>query len=366
MILAAFQLAGASGETDTINSWLAGNLCRCTGYGPIQDSARQVAGTEQPAWVDRQIDEALPLIRALAKDRQTADLNGPDGRFVAPVDSAALATHLAAHPDATLVAGATDVGLWVTKQLRSFDHLVNVKAAKDLAEIHMTDDAIEIGGAASYADALPAILADYPEATTMFNRLGAVQVRNAGTIGGNIANGSPIGDSPPFLIAIGARLRLRHGVKRREIALEDFFIAYGRQDLEPGEFVEAIILPRRDPASMLGVYKISKRRDQDISSVLAAFCATIDQNTRTCSGVRLAFGGMAGTPALAHNAMKTLHDKTWTLQTVSHAKTALMQDFAPLSDHRASSWYRMEVAGNLLERFYWQHAGENEVSRENA
>ncbi|MEM8586634.1 MAG: xanthine dehydrogenase small subunit [Pseudomonadota bacterium] len=357
MTLAAYQLAGAEAETGTINSWLAGNLCRCTGYGPILQAARAVAGTDQPRWFADEIDRALPLIGGLI--HETVDVGGTEGRFVAPEDADALASHLHDHPNAMLVAGATDVGLWATKQLRDLPHLVNVKSARDLAEITVTDDGIEIGGAATYTDAVPAILADYPEAETMFDRLGGVQVRNAGTIGGNIANGSPIGDSPPFLIAAGASLRLRRGDARREVALEDFFIAYGKQDVRSGEFVEAVLLPRRTPNTLFGVYKISKRRDQDISSVLAAFAVTVDESSGVCTNARLAYGGMAGTPALARHAMAALIDQPWTLASVQRAKTALAQDFAPLTDHRASSWYRLEVAGNLLERLFWQHQGDN-------
>ena len=357
MTLAAYQLAGAEAETRTINSWLAGNLCRCTGYGPIQQAARKVAGTNQPSWFAQEIDGALPLLQGLVRD--TVDVAGANGRFFAPESADELADHLDDYPDATLVAGATDVGLWATKQLRDLPHLVNVKSARDLAEVTVTDEMIEIGGAATYTDAVPAILADYPEAETMFDRLGGVQVRNAGTIGGNIANGSPIGDSPPFLIAAGARLRLRRGDARRELDLEDFFIAYGKQDLRPGEFVEAVLLPRRDPDTLFGVYKISKRRDQDISSVLAALAVTVDGSSGLCTDARLAFGGMAGTPALAPHATTALVGQPWTLASVRQAKSALAQDFAPLTDHRAAAWYRLEVAGNVLERLYWQHQGDN-------
>lgn len=357
MTLAAYQLAGAGAEIGTINSWLAGNLCRCTGYGPIQRAAHEVAGTDQPSWFAAEIDRALPLLGGLV--HETVDIAGSDGRFFAPKDAGALADHLHDHPNATLVAGATDVGLWATKQLRDLPHLVNVKSARDLAAVTVTDGMIEIGSAATYSEAVPAILADYPEAETMFDRLGGVQVRNAGTIGGNIANGSPIGDSPPFLIAAGARLRLRQGEARREMALEDFFIEYGKQDLRPGEFVEAVLLPRRDPHALLGVYKISKRRDQDISSVLAALAVTVDASGGLCTDARLAYGGVAGTPALARQAMTALIDRPWTLASVRQAKTALAQDFAPLTDHRASAWYRLEVAGNLLERLYWQHQDDH-------
>ncbi|MEM7443037.1 MAG: xanthine dehydrogenase small subunit [Pseudomonadota bacterium] len=356
MMLLAYQLSEADGDLQTINSWLAGNLCRCTGYGPIQNSAKQVAGTEQPAWFQQRIKAVSRLMGDWSRTAETVDLNGPKGRFVAPASASALAQHVKEYPDATLVAGATDVGLWVTKQLRDFPHLVTTKSASDLAKITVTDQAFEIGGAASYTDAVPVLLADYPEAATMFDRLGAVQVRNAGTIGGNIANGSPIGDSPPFLIAARARLGLRRGDERREIPLEDFFIEYGRQDLQPGEFVEAVLLPRRNLSDRFGVYKISKRRDQDISSVLAALTVRIDRNTGHCVDARLAFGGLAGTPALARHAMAALVGEHWSLETIETAKEALGQDFSPLSDHRASAWYRLEVAGNLLERFFYETA----------
>ncbi len=359
MTIAAYQLAGDPGDAATINRWLAGNLCRCTGYGPIQTAARSVAETPPPHWFIARMDEAARLLAGSRDDHASLDIEDQEGRFFAPVDSDVLADHLEAHPDAHIVAGTTDVGLWITKQFRPLSHLVHIASARDLAVVRVDDAAIEIGAAVTFEAAMPALLTDYPEARTMFERLGSVQVRSSGTVVGNVANGSPIGDSSPFLIAVGAQLRLRRGSVRRTLPIESFFVAYGKQDRQPGEFVESILVPRRPEGLRLGVYKLSKRRDQDISIVLAALAVRLTPDG-TCADARLAFGGMAGTPALASRACARLKGKPWTAATVADAQAALDEDFTPLTDHRGTDWYRQTSARNLLMRLFLDAPDEPE------
>jgi xanthine dehydrogenase small subunit len=244
----------------------------------------------------------------------------------------------------------------VTKDLRVLETVIDLGRVRELQQIEDTGEALEIGAGVTYTDALPILAALYPDIGEVFRRLGGEQVRNVGTIGGNIANGSPIGDSPPLLIALDARLVLRRGEARREMLLEDFFIDYGKQDREPSEFVEKIILPKPEAGLRFRAYKISKRFDQDISAVLGAFALKVEGGK--VAGVRIAYGGMAATPRRAPNAEAALTGRPWNEATLDAAVEALARDFTPISDWRASAGYRAKVAGNLLRRLYIEIIGE--------
>ena len=273
-----------------------------------------------------------------------------DRRFIAPATVDALAETLLAEPGATIVAGCTDVGLWVTKQMLRLDPVVYLGRVRELQRIDETAESIVIGAGVSHSEAMAALAPHYPDLGEMWRRFASVQIRNAGTVGGNIANGSPIGDANPSLIAVGATLQLRRGSERRALALEDFFIAYGKQDRRPGEFVESITVPRPTPGSRYRAYKISKRFDQDISAVMAAFQLRLDGDRVV--EARLAFGGMAATPKRAAHAEAAIQGRPWTEVTVEAGMAALGQDFQPISDMRASAGYRLAVARNLLRRLH--------------
>jgi xanthine dehydrogenase small subunit len=274
----------------------------------------------------------------------------PEGEppYPSPTSSDALAAWYESHPNGTLIGGATDVGLWVTKQLRDLEQICFTGRCADLQQIEATDAGLRIGAACTITQVLDAVKTPYPSFAELLRRYGSVQVRNAATIGGNIANGSPIGDSPPALIALGATLHLRKGDTRRDMALEDFFIDYGKQDRAPGEFVEAVTIP--DQPDTLRCYKISKRFDQDISAVCGCFNITVEGGTVTAA--RIAFGGMAGTPKRATHVEHALTGAPWTAQTVAAALPAFAQDYIPMSDMRASATYRMQVAKALLQRCF--------------
>jgi xanthine dehydrogenase small subunit len=256
------------------------------------------------------------------------------------------------YPAAQMVAGATDVGLWITKQLQLFDTVISLCDVQELKRLERDEDRQQlfIGAAVPYADALEPLADCYPGVLPMLIRLGAAQVRNAGTIGGNIANGSPIGDMPPALIALDARLLVSRATGRREMPLEAFFLAYGKQDLQPGECVEAVLLPLPRPDQQFAVYKISKRFDQDISALCGAF--SIRLREQQVVDARICFGGMAGTPLRATSAEQALIGQAWNLASVSRAREALAADYTPLTDWRASREYRLLVAQNLLQRFF--------------
>ncbi len=351
MSLFALYLNEERPDDARINDALAGNLCRCTGYDPIVQAAHRMYELGDPAG-DRLADRAATAtwLAALA-DGACLSVGSAGRRFLAPATADQLADLYAATPDATLVAGATDVGLWVTKFQRVLATVLYTGRVGDLRQVIDHGDALEIGAGVTYRDAAGPIAALYPDFGELIRRIGAEQVRNVGTIGGNIANGSPIGDSPPALIALGAALRLRQGAVRRTIPLEEFFIAYGQQDRQPGEFVDAILLPKPKPGERFRVDKIAKRFDQDISAVCGAFRLRLGTDGRV-EDVRIAFGGMAGIPKRAHHAEAALIGQPWTEASVQAAMAALAADFTPLSDWRASAAYRSAVAANLLMKLY--------------
>lgn len=350
-VMSLFALYHGEAEPDRsrIDSALAGNLCRCTGYRPIVDAARSM-GRAPDAYTAR-MTETLALLRGI--DR-CETLTYPGGAAFAPATSDQLAELLQAHPDATLVAGGTDVGLWVTKQMRDLGTIIHIGGIRDLASITRADGVITIGAAATVTDVADILAPLYPDLGELFRRYGSEQVRNSATLGGNIANGSPIGDSMPPLIALGTRLVLRRGTVTREMPLEDFFLAYRKTALQPGEFVAAIRVPEPTPGRLFACYKISKRFDQDISAVMAGFALALTDGIVT--DARLAFGGMAGTPRRAMAAETALIGRPFDEASAKEAAAALSQDFQPLTDMRASAEYRLITAGNLILKWQMEQA----------
>ncbi|MDC1437891.1 xanthine dehydrogenase small subunit [Planktomarina temperata] len=324
--------AHATGETD-FDTALAGNLCRCTGYAPIIRAAQAAAHAPVPSW--------------MAERPEAPALQSRDDIFC-PRSSDELAQWYARNPEATLIAGGTDVGLWLTKKMQDLGPIAFVSHAEDLRQIHDEKDSLRIGAAVTITNLMQAIRPISASLHQLLSRYGSPQVRNAATIGGNIANGSPIGDGSPALIAMGARLVLRRADERRTVNLEDFFIAYQQQDRRPGEFVESIELPKAQ--DRLRCYKLSKRFDQDISAVCG--CFNLEQEAGVITQARIAFGGMAATPARARKTEAALCGQPWSLETVHQAKSAMAEDFTPLSDMRASAGYRAQAAGNMLIRYF--------------
>ncbi|HZU64139.1 MAG TPA: FAD binding domain-containing protein, partial [Novosphingobium sp.] len=281
-------------------------------------------------------------------------LAGQTRRAFLPRSADELAEVLLAHPDARIVAGATDVGLWVTKQQRDIPVLVFLGDCADLKGIEDSADGLTLYAGVRYSEAQAALARLHPELGELVRRIAGTQVRNAGTICGNIANGSPIGDTPPALIALDARITLRHGQARREVALADFFIAYGKQDRRPGEWVESLFIPRPAADLKLRIAKLSKRFDSDISAVCAAFALQVEAGQ--VSFARIAFGGMAATPKRARAAEAALLGQPWCEASVEAACAALATDYQPLNDVRGSAAYRLAAAANLLRRLWVEEA----------
>ncbi|HEV2818689.1 MAG TPA: xanthine dehydrogenase small subunit [Allosphingosinicella sp.] len=320
---------GALGTEGTpVKDVIAGNLCRCTGYGPILD-----AGEANPPRADDD-GETVAALRALRP------------AYGHPASADELADLLVAHPETRIVAGATDVGLWVTKGLQDLGPIVFIGDIADLRRIEEGPDGLTIGAAVRYTEAKDALERLHPDLGELVRRIGGLQVRNAGTIGGNIANGSPIGDMPPALIALGTELTLRRGNERRTMPLEAFFLSYGKQDRGPGEFVESVRIPRPAPGARIRVVKLSKRFDSDISSVCGAFAIRVEDGR--VAEARIAFGGMAAIPARARACEAALIGRPWSEEVIEAAAGALARDYRPLSDLRGSAEYRLAAAANVV------------------
>ena len=337
-IVASLAVAQMNGERD-FDRVLAGNLCRCTGYAPILRAAEAADGAPVPEW--------------MREDRAKLEALDAPPLAIAPRSVDELAVAYGNNPEARLIGGATDVGLWVTKRLQDLENVIFLADVAEMKDIRVRSDFIRLG-AMVRVNALHELMEEHhPHFAAMLARYGSEQVRNAGTIGGNIANGSPIGDGPPALIALGAELILRMKNKRRRVALEDFFIDYGRQDLRAGEFVEWILIPRQP--DRLRCYKISKRFDQDISALLGCFNIVVEDGR--VASARIAFGGMAAIPKRAQAVEAALAGRPWSEETIRAAQAAFAEDFSPISDMRASAGYRLAAAQNLLMRYYLEDRG---------
>jgi xanthine dehydrogenase small subunit len=334
-----------------IDDALSGNLCRCTGYQPIIRAAGQMY--RYPAV---EFDRAA-LAKALAAlQRDDVFSYTHDGHtFHAPRTLAQLAQLRLDHPDARILAGSTDVGLWVTKQQRDLPHLIYIGQVRELRDIRREGDDLVIGAGALLNDAYDALVGHVPELAELRQRFASLPIRNAGTLGGNVANGSPIGDSMPALIALDTKIILRRGDRVREMPLEDFYLAYQKTAAEPGEFVQGLRVPVRVAGRQFRAYKLSKRFDQDISAVCAAFAMVLDDAGRVRQ-LRTGFGGVAATPCRARAVEAALQGHAWDETQVRAAMQAVARDFKPLTDMRASSSYRLLASQNLLYRFYLETA----------
>jgi xanthine dehydrogenase small subunit len=354
-LFAHYQSCGGETSRDTINDVLAGNLCRCTGYRPIVDSALEVCRGGADDRFARDAAARLEALRAL-DDRADVLIGDDAAFFAAPASEQSLARLYVQHPDAIIVAGATDVGLWINKKLTPLQKIIHVGRVAELAAIEQTPAGLDIGAVVSLARAAPALGAIDPDVAEVMRRFGSMQVRAAGTVGGNIANGSPIGDLAPLLIALDAALELRRGEDVRTMPLKDFFLDYGKQDRRPGEYVRRLRVPKLLPGWHFRAYKITKRFDEDISAVLAAACLKVEGGR--IADARVAFGGMAGIPKRAKAVEDTLRGLSLTdTGGWQAAADAVGKDFAPLTDLRASAGYRSRVAGNLIVKALAEIAG---------
>jgi len=344
---------GADIPREEAQAALSGNLCRCTGYRPIVDAAQAMQ-----ALPGAQVNEAEVLLNLELLAQVSRGLQA-DSAYMSPRNLADLLALRARHPDAQLVAGCTDVGLWVTKQHKQFDRVIDVTKVAELRRVEDYPHHIAIGAAVTLTDAFAALVADRPQLAEFAHRFAGLPVRNSGTLGGNVANGSPIGDSMPLLIALGASVVLmRQSGKRqahRELALEDLYTGYRTNVMAKDEVLAWIKVPKATPAERSRVYKISKRFEDDISAVCLAVNLQI-ANGRV-QKASIGAGGVAATPARARKTEAALRGKPWSQTTIDHAMAVLRKEFAPISDMRASGTYRSAVLGNLLQRFWLEAQG---------
>nr|WP_178124934.1 MULTISPECIES: xanthine dehydrogenase small subunit [unclassified Pseudomonas] len=350
-VMSLFALQKNSSEPDLhkAHEALAGNLCRCTGYRPILAAAEQSCCGQQRDQFDARQAETIARLKAIAP-KDTGELNSGDKRCLVPLTVADLADLYDAYPQARLLAGGTDLALEVTQFHRTLPVMIYVGNIAEMKRIERFDDRLEIGAATALTDCYDALHAEYPDFGELLQRFASLQIRNQGTLGGNIGNASPIGDSPPLLIALGAQIVLCKGDVRRTLALEDYFIDYRVTARQDSEFIEKIIVPRASAERLFRAYKVSKRLDDDISAVCAAFNLRIENGM--VSDARIAFGGMAAIPKRAKSCEAALVGAPWNQATVERACAALAQDFTPLSDFRASKEYRLLSAQNLLRKYF--------------
>ena len=351
MSLFALYLARESATRADVVQALSGNLCRCTGYRPIIDAGQCMSSYPEPVhWSrsDAQSAVRVDRLRSIQRTRSDSTLRFPG--FHAPRSLEELASALEAAPHSLILAGGTDIGLWTTKQLRELPPMIYIGEIRELRQIQRSNAGLCIGAAVPLSAAWSALRRDRPALAELAERFASPPVRNSGTLCGNISNGSPIGDSMPSLIALGAEIELRHGARQRRIPLEQFYLGYQKKALAPGEFVVSVSTPAPKSGQRFATYKLAKRIDQDISAVCAAFAVEVCEG-RVVSA-RLAYGGMSAIPARASHAEQALIGQPWSEASFNAAMRALASDFSPLTDARASQGYRLRTAGSLLRRFY--------------
>jgi xanthine dehydrogenase small subunit len=336
------QSCGSRPSRQQLADDLSGNLCRCTGYRPILDAGQRMFDLPPVAL------GTAPVIEAL-RSLQSPETFSTAG-FHAPKTLSALAALREQHPKAQLLSGSTDIGLWVNKGLRELGEILYVGDVDELKRIERREAGLWIGAGVSLEVAWRALAAQHPSLTDVWLRFASVPIRNAGTLGGNVANGSPIGDAPPVLMALDAQIELRKGAQTRTMPLTEFYIDYMKNRLQSGEFVQALVVPLPPAGMQVRAYKISKRFDCDISALCAGLSIVLTGDT--VKAVRLAYGGMAGIVKRAAGAEAALVGQAWSQASVEAAQAALASDFKPLTDMRASAAYRLQVAQNLLQRFW--------------
>ncbi|MCK6507634.1 xanthine dehydrogenase small subunit [Myxococcota bacterium] len=339
------ELKQAPAQDWRLDDQVCGNLCRCTGYRPIRDALRQVAGSCPD-------DVVAPHLRAAPGGDARASLHyqAGDERYLAPVTVEGALAALEQHPDARVVCGATDLGLAVTQQHRRFPTLVSLERIPALRRLDVVAGTVHVGAALPLCDLEAWSEQGLPVLHRMLRYFGSRQIKHRATVGGNLCNASPIGDLPPVLLALDAVAVVAGPGGQRRVPVRDFFLGYRRTALAPGELLVAVELPLPSPDTLLGAYKVSRRRELDISAVAAAFAVQLQDGA--VAWARLAFGGMAATPARAAQAEAALHGQPWGPDAVAAAQEALQADFQPIDDHRGSAWYRRTLARNLLLGFF--------------
>ncbi len=344
MAMFAFQHGGEPPDDTLIHEALAGNLCRCTGYRSIVEACRRIACAPAERFADSGAAAA-----ALSSLPSCSDYRVGDQAFLRPRSLDELFAAMEDYPRALLLAGGTDLGLRVSKDRERFPAVIATEAVDELRQIASDPQGVAFGGAVTYTEALPAIDRHFPPLGSLIRRFGSRQIRNLGTIAGNLATASPIGDTIPCLIALGARMRLVSRTGKREVAVEEFITGYRATALLPGEIIADIRIPFLSADQNFSVYKVAKRFDQDISTVIAAF--KLDRGENRVRELHAAFGGMADRARRARHVEEAVKGREWKIDNLADLETMLARDFTPIADHRGGAAYRARVAANLIRRF---------------
>src|ERR1700730_4436199 len=353
MAMFAFHHGGEGVEDRIIHEALAGNLCRCTGYRSIVEACRQAARAPR---IDAGNGDAAGVLAALPVCR---DYRAGEQVFLRPGSLAALFAAMAEIPDALLLGGGTDLGLRVSKDRERIPAVISLATVAELQRINVAADALELGGGVTYTQALPHIDRHFPAFGALFRRIGSRQIRNLGTIAGNLVTASPIGDTIPCLIALAATVTLASASGERAMPVESFITGYRKTALRPGEVIAAVRIPLLAQDTRFSTYKLSKRFDQDISTVVAAF--QLERRNGQVHQLRAAFGGMAERVMRAKNVEAAVTGRPWTIDTLTNIDVALARDFNPMTDHRGGAAYRLRAAANLLRRFAWETSSQAPV-----
>lgn len=356
MSLHALSLSQSCPSREEVEHALAGNLCRCTGYRPILDAAMRVVEKADEGEIAKVVADRVACAARLGPiESGHIVIDAPERQYWSPTNLEEFAAVRLANPDAKILAGATDLALTITKKRQDLPALIYIGRVAELRRITRGPSHLEIGAAVTLTDAFEPLVDIYPDLTEWARRFASLPIRNSGTLGGNVGNGSPIGDSMPVLMALNASLVLRRGQETREVALDAFYTGYQRNVLAPGEFIESILVPLPQPNHFLRAYKISKRFDQDISAVCGAFMVELADGR--VKDMRIGFGGMAAIPKRASGCEAALIGRDWNEEAVLAAMEVLDSDFEPIDDMRATRGYRRLVARNLLYKFFLETSG---------
>jgi len=355
MSLFAYRKTHQQANHTSIIEALGVNLCRCTGYRPIIDAAVKMFDSTLNDQFLKNEAKTIENLALINSENSTITLKNNDKQYFAPTSTDELARLLLAYPKARLVAGGTDLCLEFTQMLKEIGCLIYTGLVNELQTIELTHNNLIIGAAVTFNQVKSQLVQQFPDLEELISRLGSFQIRNQATIAGNIGNASPIGDIPPILIALGAKLILRRGNKQRTVSVEEYFVRYKVTILQTSEFIERILIPVAKDDYQFKVYKISKRLEDDISSTCGAFNLLIKNNKdgqKIVHQVSIAFGGMAEIPKRAKHCEQALLNQVWHSTSINKAMAALAKDFTPISDFRASAHYRLKVSQNLLQRLF--------------
>ena len=343
MSLFAMYKNFSSYSNEKIYDSISGNLCRCTGYRPIVDAAKSLNKVSKLDQFYNNRKKTLKLLKKI--DSKNLSIKNGNKKYFSPKNINQLKKIIKKNPNSIFLSGATDLSLQVTKERKEINNIISLNSIKELKFIKKKNGNIEVGASTSLKEFELFIKRYYPDFNLILKRYGSDQIRNVGTIAGNIATASPIGDTLPLLLSLDAKIVLQKISNKTVLPLKKFFISYRKTRLKKGEFIHSIIIPIFKN-NIFKAYKISKRVDDDISTVCASFNLEIINNK--IKSVKIAYGGMAPIPKRAINCEKTLVNSSLSEESFNKAMKKLEMDFAPIDDMRASKSYRMEIAKNLL------------------